>query len=201
VSGPRDRLETKSQADAYSSPWSMRTRLKGVLWSLVWCTLFRPTPKPLSPWRVLLLRAFGTKVTGRPFVASSARVRMPWNLTLEDRACIAPDAEIYNLGPCILRARSTVTQRVYLCGGTHDLTLPSLPLVTGTIEIGEDAFVGAQALILPGVHVGAGAVVGAGSVVTKDVPAWTIVAGNPAKEIGIRQRFGDAQMRDANSAT
>lgn len=181
------RLETKEQRDAYSSPWTLATRLKGGMWSIVWCVLFRPTPKPLSPWRVLLLRLFGAKVTGTPFVASSARVRMPWNLTLEDRACIAPDAEIYNLGPCILRARATVTQRAYLCGGTHDLTLPSLPLVTGTIEIGADAFVGAQAMILPGVRVGEGAVVGAGSVVTKDVEPWTIVAGNPARPIGERR--------------
>lgn len=182
------RLETKTQADAYSSPWSMRTRLGGALWSLTWLLLARPTPKPLSPWRVLLLRLFGAKVTGRPFVASSATVKFPWNLTLEDRACLAPDSEVYNLGPCILRARSTVTQRVYLCGGSHDLTHPALPLVTGTIEIGADAFVGAQSLVLPGIAIGEGAVVGAGSVVTKDVAPWTVVAGNPAREIGRRER-------------
>lgn len=183
------RLETKRQADAYSSPWSMRTRLGGALWSAVWLLLARPTPKPLSPWRVLLLRLFGAKVSGTPFVASSAKVKFPWNLTLEDRACLAPDSEVYNLGPCILRARSTVTQRVYLCGGSHDLSQPSLPLVTGPIEIGADAFVGAQALILPGITIGDGAVVGAGSVVTKDVQPWTIVAGNPAREIGRRERI------------
>lgn len=186
------RLETKRQADAYSSPWSMRTRLGAALWSAVWLFLARPTPKPLSPWRVLLLRLFGAKVSGTPFVASSAKVKFPWNLTLEDRACLAPDSEVYNLGPCILRARSTVTQRVYLCGGSHDLSQPSLPLVTGPIEIGADAFVGAQALVLPGITVGEGAVVGAGSVVTKDVAPWTIVAGNPAKEIGRRERLGAA---------
>lgn len=186
MSDTAPRLETKSQADAYSSPWTVGTRLGGVLWAIVWLLLFRPTPKPLSPWRVLLLRLFGARVTGTPFVASSVRIKFPWNLTLEDRACLGPDAEVYNLGPCILRARSTVTQRVYLCGGSHDLSLPALPLITGTIEIGADAFVGAQALVLPGLRIGEGAVVGAGSVVTKDVEPWTIVAGNPAREIGKR---------------
>ena len=112
---------------------------------------------------------------------------MPWQLTMEDRACLAPDCEVYNLGPCIVRARATVAQRVYLCGGTHDLTREDLPLVVGTIDIGEDAFVGAQAMILPGVAIGAGAVVGAGSVVTKDVEPWTIVGGNPARAIGRRE--------------
>jgi putative colanic acid biosynthesis acetyltransferase WcaF len=189
------RLETKQQSDAYSSPWSLRTRIGQALWSIVWLALARATPKPLSPWRVLLLRLFGAKISGTPFVASSAKVKFPWKLTLEDRACLAPDCEVYNLGPCILRARSTVTQRVYLCGGSHDLSQPSLPLITGTIEIGVDAFIGAQALILPGITIGEGAVVGAGSVVTKDVAPWTIVAGNPAKEIGQRNRL-DSRPRD-----
>lgn len=191
MTSAHDRLETKEQPDAFSSPWSLRTRLGGALWAAVWLLFARPTPKPFSPWRVLLLRLFGAKVSGRPFVASSAIVKFPWNLTLEDRACLAPSCEVYNLGPCILRARATVTQRVYLCGGTHDLGHPALPLVTGIIEIGADAFVGAQALVLPGVRIGEGAVVGAGSVITKDVPPWTVVAGNPAREIGSRELRDD----------
>lgn len=51
------------------------------------------------------------------------------------------------------------------------------------VEIGEDCWLGAGATILPGVSVGKGAIVGAGAVVTKNVPVYTIVAGNPAKEI------------------
>src|SRR5262249_48735618 len=114
-------------------------------------------------------------------------IKMPWHLTLEDRACLAPDCEVYNLARCTVRARATVTQRVYLCAGTHDLSREELPLVVGPIEIGEDADIGAEAMILPGGEIGAGAAVGAGSVVTKDVEPWTIVAGNPAREIGTRE--------------
>jgi acetyltransferase-like isoleucine patch superfamily enzyme len=51
------------------------------------------------------------------------------------------------------------------------------------VKIGNKAWIGARAIILKGVTVGEGAVVGAGSVVTKDVPDWTIVAGNPARTI------------------
>lgn len=51
------------------------------------------------------------------------------------------------------------------------------------ITICDDAWIGMNCIILKGVTIGEGAVVGAGSVVTKDVPAWTVVAGNPAKTV------------------
>lgn len=60
-----------------------------------------------------------------------------------------------------------------------DLEPRSLP-----VEIGDDAFIGARAIILKGVRIGEGAVVGAGAVVTTDVPAFKVAAGNPAKIVG-----------------
>jgi len=59
-----------------------------------------------------------------------------------------------------------------------------LPPSTTPIIIEDDVFIGARAIILKGVHIGKGAVVGAGSVVVKDVAEMTIVGGNPAKQIG-----------------
>lgn len=106
---------------------------------------------------------------------------------MEDRACLAPYSQVYNLGPVVLKARSTVAQEAYLCGGTHDFSDPTLALVVGEIVVGEDAFIGARAFVLPGVHIGDGAVIGACSVVTKDMPAWTICAGNPCRPIKPRE--------------
>lgn len=181
------RLRNFTQATAYASPWSLKVRLGVALWAVTWLLLCRLTPKPLSPWRVLLLRLFGCRVRGRPFVAASAVVKMPWHLTLEDRACLGPESEVYNLAPVTLGARCTVAQQAYLCCGTHDFTRENLPLVTGAIHVGADAFVGARAFVMPGVHVGEGAVVGACAVVTRDVEDWAIVAGNPARPIGVRR--------------
>jgi putative colanic acid biosynthesis acetyltransferase WcaF len=183
----RTPLSVMPQRNRYASPWTVRTRLGVLLWRITWLLLFRPTPKHFYRWRVFLLRVFGCRVSGRPYVASSAVIRSPWNLVLEDRACLGPHSEVYNLAPVTLHARATVAQQVYLCGGTHDFSLPEQPLLVGEIDIGEDAFVGARAFILPGLKVGQGAVVGACAVVTRDVEPWTIVAGNPAKSIGMRK--------------
>jgi len=57
---------------------------------------------------------------------------------------------------------------------------------TGPIDVGDGAWVGYNAVILPGVNIGTGAVVGAGAVVTDDVPDWTVVGGVPASPIAVR---------------
>jgi putative colanic acid biosynthesis acetyltransferase WcaF len=90
------------------------------------------------------------------------------------------------LGPIAIAEGATIAQEAYLCTGTHDFSDAALPLQTAAIAIGVDAFVGARALILPGVTIGDRAVVGAGAVVPKDVPPGAIVAGNPARIIGVR---------------
>ncbi len=115
---------------------------------------------------------------------------------MEDRATLAPGSEVYNLGHITLKARCTVAQQTYLCGGTHDLSLELLPLVVAPIEVGVDAFIGARAFVMPGVVIGEGSVVGAASVVTADVEPWKIVAGNPAKAIGERRFEGRADQVD-----
>lgn len=75
--------------------------------------------------------------------------------------------------------------------GSWDQSAPSkedLPFKGNTV-VGNDVWIGQNSTILPGVHIGDGAIIGLNSVVTGDVPAYTIVAGNPAK--AVRKRFDD----------
>ena len=82
---------------------------------------------------------------------------------------------------------ATVAQEAYLCTGTHDFKDPSFQLITKNITVEDNAFVGVQAMIMPGIKIGKNAIVGAQSVVTKNVKPNQIVAGNPAREIGLRK--------------
>lgn len=175
------------QKDRNTSSWSLREVFVIRVWFYVWLFFMSWTPKLFNPWRLLLLRLFGAEIHGKPFVFPSARVHIPFNLALYDGACLGPRSEIYSLGKVICREKSVISQLVYICGGTHDLTSPRLPLLIGDIDIGRNVFIGARAFLLPGVIIGDDAVVGACAVVTKDVPAHSIVAGNPAHHIGIRK--------------
>jgi len=153
---------------------------------ILWALFCSWTPKPFNPVRLLVLMLFGADVRPSAFIHSRARVTHPWNLTLRSRACLGDRSHAYALGPITLEAGPTVAQEAYLCTGSHDFKNPSLPLVTGPIVIGANTFVGVHALILPNVKIGAQAIVGAGAVVTRDVPAHTTVAGNPARPISSR---------------
>jgi putative colanic acid biosynthesis acetyltransferase WcaF len=178
---PNEQIVNPNQTTAFESPWSGSERVLRVLWEFCWFVFCQWTPKPFNPWRLFWLRVFEAKIEGTPFVHSRARIAIPWNLTLRDRACLGDRANAYSLGEIELGAGCTVAQEAYLSSGSHDFDSPNLPLVTGKITIGADAFIGARAFIMPGISVGARSVVGACSVVTCDVPPDVFAAGNPCR--------------------
>ncbi len=81
----------------------------------------------------------------------------------------------------------TISQRAYPCTASHDITRLLKPLIHRPIAVGDYAWVAAEAFVGMGVTVGEGAVVGARAVVAKDVPAWAVVVGNPARVVGWRR--------------
>jgi putative colanic acid biosynthesis acetyltransferase WcaF len=133
-----------------------------------------------------VLKIFGANLSGIPFIHSTARIQIPWNLTMHHRSCLGEYTNAYSLGTIEIMEGTTVAQEAYLCTGTHDFTDPCLQLITKPTTIGKNAFIGARAMILPGVCIGDQVIVGAMSVVSKDVPDHQIVAGNPAQKIGER---------------
>ena len=180
-----------NQHSQYASPWSMSVRVKMLLWEACWTLLCSWTPKPMNPWRLFILRLFGARIKGNPFVHQRARIKIPWNLTLHNRACLGDRANAYSLGSVNINEGATIAQEAYLCTGTHDFANPSMPLEVGTINVGKGAFIGARAMVLPDVSIADHAVVGAQSVVTQNVPAFTVVAGNPARVLREQINNGD----------
>lgn len=170
------------QKSIYESPWSFQDKVKMFLWEYAWLLLCSWTPKPLNGWRVFWLRTFGATLHGQPFIHQRARIQIPWNLTMHDRACIGDRANIYSLGPVELGEACTVAQECYLCTGTHDFE-NTMFLMTAKITVGARAFLGARTFVMPGVTIGDDGLIGACSVVTRDTPAGMICGGNPCRVI------------------
>ncbi len=169
-------------------PYSREEYLKRALWELVQATLFRWSPMKAHRWRRFLLRRFGASLTDTSIVRRSVRVQHPWLLTMGSYSTLAEQVLVYNLGPIRIGDHTVVSQRAHLCAGTHDYHREDLPLMRSFITIGSGAWICADAFIGPDVTVGDNALVGACSVVMRDVPAAMIVAGNPARVVKARPR-------------
>jgi len=100
---------------------------------------------------------------------------------------IGPHSWIYALDRIIIGEKTCIGDGVKVLTGTHAVSDPTFALVTAPVTIGDACWIATSAMIFPGVTVGEGAVVGACSVVTKDVAPWIIVAGNPARFIRKRE--------------
>jgi len=155
-------------------------------WNMVHLILFRPSPIPLHGWRSFLLRIFGAKVGKGVHVYPKVTIWAPWNLELADQCGVANEAILYSQGKIKIGFRTTISQRTHLCAGTHDYTKPGFPTITKPITIGDNVWIAAEAFVHPGMVIGDGCVIGARSVVTTDMPAWTVCTGHPCQPVKAR---------------
>ena len=166
---------TKNRA---AQKWTTREKAGRILWAIA-RPVFRLIPRPLWILRVWLLRLFGAKIGNDVHIYPTVRVTIPWNLNIADQVAIGERAILYALGPITIGPRTVISQYSHLCAGTHDYRDPTFPLLKTPIEIGADVWVCAQSFIGPGVVIGEGAVIGACSVVMKNVGSRMVGHGNP----------------------
>lgn len=153
---------------------------KEVLWLAAKALFFlNAWPWP-SALRVALLRAFGARIGERVVIRARVNVTFPWRLTLGDDVWLGEEVLLLTLAPIAIGSDVCISQRAFLCTGSHDFRAPGFDLVTKPITVRAGAWIAAQAFLAPGVEVGAGSMIGAGSVVLESVAPRSIVAGNPA---------------------
>lgn len=104
-----------------------------------------------------------------------------------DNAVVGPGVHCYSMAPIRIGNGATVSQRAHLCAGTHSVDDPEFQLRAMPIEIGAGAWIATEAFVGPGVVVGEGAVLGARAVTVKNLDAWGILLGNPARFIRARR--------------
>lgn len=168
-----------------TTPYPRGEVLRRWIWLVVQATLFRWSPRPCHGFRARLLRLFGAEIpaTAEVVVFPTARITFPWRLRLAPRSMVGPHVTLYNLAPIHLGRGANVSQNSHLCAGTHDYTRWSMPLVARPITVGPNAWLGADVFVGPGVTIGELCVVGARSVVVRDLPARMVCVGHPCRPI------------------
>ena len=146
---------------------------------------------PLSRPKAWLLRRFGARIGRGLVIKPHVRIKYPWRLTVGDHCWIGQEVWIDNLDDVTLGSHVCVSQRAYLCTGSHDYRRRTFDLITRPIRVEDGAWLGAGCIVLGGATIGANAIVTAGSVATRDVSPAAIVVGNPATPRGTPRRPPD----------
>ena len=153
------------------------------LWWLIQSILFRTSPQFLYGWRIFLLRLFGAKIGKKVIIRPSVKITYPWKLTIGDYSWIGDDVNLYTLGEIDIGNNVVISQRSYLCTGSHDYLQTNFPIYQKPIKIHDQVWIATDVFIAPGVIIEEGSFIGAISSVFKNIPSNKICAGSPVKII------------------
>ena len=155
-------------------------RLKEALWVLCKCLFFlNPFPWP-SALRTSLLRLFGAQLGRGVVIRSGVNITFPWRFTVGNHVWIGDEVLILSLAQVTLGSHVCISQRAFLCTGSHDWRRETFDLQTRSIIVEDHVWISAQAFIGPGTNIGSHSVIGAGAVLLTNIPGNSLARGNPA---------------------
>lgn len=158
-------------------------------WWLVQGVFFATSPQFMYGYRVWMLRLFGAKIGKGVIIRPSVKVTYPWKLKIGDYSWIGDDVTLYNLGHICIGSNVVISQKSYLCTGSHDYSVDSFDIFTRDVVVQDEVWIASDVFIHPGVVVGEGCVVAARSTVVSDLRGGYIYSGNPAIKVRDRLNF------------
>lgn len=144
-----------------------------------------------NSFKSIFLKALGAKTGKRVVYYPGVWIFPGRNLCLGDDVDVAKDVIITTTGGVNIGPRVLIGYGTKILSSNHKIPVDFGQIFysghdNGKVVIGRDCWIGANCIILPGVTIGEGSVIAAGSVVTKDIPEYSIVGGVPAKLIKMR---------------
>lgn len=143
---------------------------------------FRSGLMPSSSALVWILRLFGAKIGKEVRIKPYIYIHYPWKLSVGDYSWLA-ECRIENLAQVTIGNNVCVSQKAMLLTGNHDYKKVSFDLITKPIVLADGVWIGANAVVCPGVTAASHAVLTVGSVATKDLEAYAIYQGNPTVKV------------------
>ncbi len=156
------------------------------IWWFVQTILFKTSPQIMYGWRRFLLRIFGAKIGKKVILRPSVTITYPWKVSVGDYSWIGDDVTLYSLGEIKIGNNVVISQKSYICTGSHDYNETSFPIFVKKIVIENECWLATDVFIAPGITIGQGSVIGSRSSVYNDIPPNKICMGNPA--VAVRNR-------------
>ena len=150
-------------------------------------SLFVRSGLPFSGLRAALLRAFGARIGKGNVFKPRQNIKYPWRLEIGDHNWIGEEVWIDNLEHIKIGNHVCISQGAYLFCGNHDYKKEAFDLITRPVTLEDGSWVGAKAIVCPGVTLHSHSVLSVGAVATRNLEAYTIYAGNPAVEVRKRK--------------
>jgi len=178
-------LKKYQQLDKFQLPQNFRGKgaVTVQLWWLVQSTLFAWSPQFMYAWRRFLLRAFGAKIGKKVIIRPTVRTQFPWKVSIGDHSWIGDDVVLYSLGEIEIGAHVVISQKSYICTGTHNSTAEKFDIYAHKVIIEDQCWIATDVYVAPGITIGRGTLVGARSSVFKDLPSGKICLGSPAQVV------------------
>ena len=157
--------------------------LKRMLWYFVNLCFFKtgfPWPSSL---KVAPLKIFGVKAGININIKPYVNIKYPWFLEIGSNVWLGENCWIDNLGKIKIADNVSISQGALLLTGNHNYKKETFDLIVGEIVLEEGVWVGAKAIVCPGITMRSHSVLTAGSVLTKDSEAYGIYQGNPAVKV------------------
>lgn len=156
--------------------------IKIFCWYFTSMIFFRSGLMPASSILVWILRLYGAKIGKEVRIKPYIYIHYPWKLCVGDYSWLA-ECRIENLAQVTIGKNVCVSQKAMLLTGNHDYKKVAFDLITKPIELADGVWIGANAVVCPGVTAANHAVLTVGSVATKDLEAYAIYQGNPAIKV------------------
>ena len=165
---------------------SFRNTMRCYLSSLLYLLLGIVAHIPSHRIRKSILKMLGAEIANTVRLYHGFEVRSPWKLKIQDGSIIGNDSILDARAGLHIGKNVNLSSEVAIWTAQHDPQSAVFATTMKPVWIDDYAWLSFRCVILPGVTIGRGAVVAAGAIVTKDVPAFAIVAGIPARIIGER---------------
>ncbi|MEW5768388.1 MAG: DapH/DapD/GlmU-related protein [bacterium] len=170
---------------------SQRSVLSRLLWQAV-KIFFRAFPIIPGKLYPSVLRLFGAKLGKNVVIRSDVDILYPFNLEVGDQSLIEAECYVACYAPVKIGSNVAIATRTVIMNGTHRPFDPKFTVIAEPITIEDGVWIGCNSTILGGVTIHQSAVIGAASLINKDVPPYTLVGGVPARPI---KRFDPKEKR------